>query len=224
MNTKSARPSDHEGDTMERLTPIGTAATALFRSVTGPMKHLATVALILSLGVAAAYAQDESVKMTFSGTSSLSGASFQQPNASIDGDNFAGKGTLGSFTVANVRAISNVPGTSSTCSGSTQLFLPELAGAGVFRFRDGSLLEVNLTQGGDCIDLITGVAHCVLTFQITGGTGRLNNASGVLTMTETVNPAAADALGNLFGAAIGEYTGTISGVATDDDRQDREEQ
>jgi hypothetical protein len=196
----------------------------MFRSVRGPMKCLATVALILNLGVVAVCAQDVSVKMSFSGTSALSGISFQQPNASIDGDNFAGKGTLGSFTIANVRAIANSPGTSSTCSGSNQLFLPELGGAGVFRFRDGSLLEVNLTQGGDCIDLITGVAHCVLAFQITGGTGRFQNASGVLTMTETVDPAAADTLGNMSFAATGEYTGTISGAASDDDPEDREEQ
>jgi hypothetical protein len=196
----------------------------MFRSVRGPMKHLATVALILNLGVVAAYAQDESVKMTFSGSSALSGVSLQQPNASIEGDGFAGKGTFGSFTVANVRAISNSPGTSSTCSGSNQLFLPELGGTGVFHFRDGSLLEVNLTQGGDCIDVITGVAHCVLAFQITGGTGRFKNASGVLTMTETVAPAAADTLGNLFFAATGEYMGTISGAASDDDPGDREEE
>ena len=196
----------------------------MFRSVRGPMKYLATVALILNLGVVAACAQDVSVKMSFSGSSALSGISFQQPNASIDGDNFAGKGTLGSFTVANVRAISNSSGTSSTCSGSNQLFLPELAGAGVLHFRDGSLLEVSLTQGGDCIDVITGVAHCVLAFQITGGTGRFKNASGVLTMTETVDPVAADTLGNLFFATTGEYTGTISGAASDDDPEDREEQ
>ena len=195
----------------------------MFRFVR-PMKHVATVALILNVGVVAACAQDVSVKMSFSGTSALSGVSFQQPNASIDGDNFAGKGTLGSFTVANVRTIANSPGTSSTCSGSTQLFLPELAGAGVLRFRDGSLLEVNLTQGGDCIDLSTGVAHCVLAFQITGGTGRFQNASGVLTMTETVDPVAVDTVDNLFFATKGEFTGTISGVATDDDAQDREQE
>lgn len=197
----------------------------MFCFVRGPMKHFATVALILNVGVVAARAQDVSVKMSFSGTSALSGISFQQPNASIDGDNFSGKGMLGAFTVTNVRAISNSPGTSSTCSGSNQLFLPELAGTGVLRFRDGSLLEVNLTQGGDCIDLSTNVAHCTLTFQITGGTGRFNNAFGVLTMTETVNPAAADTLGNLFFATTGKYTGTISGAAaSDDDSEDREEQ
>jgi hypothetical protein len=196
--------------------PIGTAATALFRSVREPMKYLATVALILNLGVAPAYAQDGPVKMKFSGTSAPSTVNLQQPNTSNDGDTFAGEGTLGSFTLTNVRAISNSPGTSSTCSGSNLLFLPELAGAGVFRFEDGSLLEANLTQGGDCIDLTTNVAHCTLTFQITGGTGRFKHASGVLTMTETVETVASDALGNpVFFAATGEFTGTISRVATD---------
>src|SRR5262249_26385867 len=107
---------------------------------------------------------------------------------------------------------------------SNQLFLPELAGAGVFRFQDGSLLDVNLTQGGDCIDLTTGEAHCVLTFQITNGTGRFQHASGVLTMTETVETVATDALGNpVFFAATGQFTGTISGVAREDS-PDREKE
>ena len=206
---------------MKRLTPIGTAAMTLFPSGRGPMKHLATVALMLVLSAAAAYAHDESVKMTFSGTSDTSATNLQQPDTSNDGDNFAGEGTLGSFTVRNVRAIANSPTASSSCSGANQLYLLELAGAGVFRFQDGSLLEVNLTQGSDCIDLVTGLAHCTLTFQITGGTGRFKHASGVLTMTETVSAVLADALGNpVFFAATGEFTGRVSGVATEEDRQE----
>lgn len=201
---------------MERLTLIGTAATALFGSARGLTKQLAIVALILNLGVAAARADDQSVKMKFSGTSAPSTINLQQPNTSNDGDNFAGQGPLGAFTLTNVRAISNSPGTSNTCSGPNLLFLPELAGAGVFRFADGSLLEINLTQGGDCINLTTGVAHCSLVFQITGGTGRFQHASGVLTMTETVTTVTADALGNpVFFAATGEFAGTISGVASE---------
>src|SRR5215831_13523630 len=152
MNTKPTRPSGHEADTMERFSTIGTAATVPFRSLRGLTKHLAIMALILNLGAVAAHADDQSVKMTFSGTSDTSATNLQQPNTSNDSDNFAGKGTLGPFTVTNVRAISNNPSSSRTCSG---LFLAELAGAGVFRFQDGSLLDVNLTQGGDCIDLTT---------------------------------------------------------------------
>ena len=202
---------------MERSTTIATAATALFRSVRGLTKQFAIGALIFNLGVVAANADDKSVKMTFSGTSETSPTNLQQPDTSNDGDNFAGEGTLGSFSVRILRAISNSPGTSSACSDSNQLFLPELAGAGVFRFQDGSLLEVKLMQGGDCIDFTTGLAHCTLTFQVSGGTGRFQHASGGLTMTETVATVATDALGNpVFFAATGEFTGTISGVAKQD--------
>ena len=126
---------------MKRLTPIGTAAMTLFPSGRGPMKHLATVALMLVLSVAAAYAHDESVKMTFSGTSDTSATNLQQPDTSNDGDNFAGEGTLGSFTVRNVRAIANSPTASSSCSGANQLYLLELAGAAVFLC--GAVLSVH---------------------------------------------------------------------------------
>jgi hypothetical protein len=178
------------------------------------MKHLATMALILNLGVTSAYANQNSVKMTFSGTSAASTVNLQQPDASNDEDNFAGSGTLGSFTFRNVRAIANTPSASSTCSGPNQLHFADPAGAGVFRFHDGSLLKVNLTQGGDCIDLAAQEGHCTLTLQIIGGTGRFKNASGTLTFTETSVPVLADALHNpVFFAATGEFTGTVSGVS-----------
>jgi hypothetical protein len=60
-----------------------------------------------------------------------------------------------------------------------------------------------------------------LTFQITGGTGRFKDASGDLTLTETVVPVLADALGKpVFFAATGEFRGTVSGVAKEADRQE----
>lgn len=172
-----------------------------------------TIAAVLTLGVAAVYAQ-ESAKMTFSGTSENSANNLQEPNTSMDEDNFAGTGALGSFTLRLVRAISNNPSTPpSTCMGANEMYFPELAGGGVFRFQDGSLLYVQLTQGGDCIDFAANDAHCTLTFQITGGTGRFTNASGPLTLTETVVPVLADALSNpVYFAATGGLTGTISGV------------
>jgi hypothetical protein len=91
----------------------------------------------------------------------------------------------------------------------------------VFRFQDGSLLNVKLTEAGDCIDLAALQAQCTMTFQITGGTGRFKDASGVLTLTEAVLPVLADASSNpvLF-AATGEFTGTIAGPAIGEDRQD----
>ncbi|HXO36178.1 MAG TPA: hypothetical protein VN901_27875 [Candidatus Acidoferrales bacterium] len=209
---------------MKRFTVIDTAATALLGSAMGPMKRLATAALTLVLAVATAYAHDEPVKLKFSGVSDTSPNNLQQPDTSNDGDNFAGGGTLGAFNVRLVRAISNTAGSSSTCARADDLFLTELAGGGVFRFHDGSLLNVNLTQGGDCINLTTGLAHCTLIFQVTGGTGRFKHASGELTMRETVSAVLFDALGNpLIFDATGDFTGKVSGVAEDEDRPEEEQ-
>jgi hypothetical protein len=188
------------------------------------MKYIAAIALMLNLGVASLYAQRYPAKMVFSGTVAPSTVNLQQPGTTNDEENYAGNGSLGSFTFRNVRAITALPQSSSTCSGPNKIALSSKAGAGVFRFQDGSLLKVNLTQGEDCIDLAAGEAHCTLTFQITGGTGRFKDASGALTLTETVVPVLADALNNpVFFAATGEFTGTVSGVSKEADRQEEQQ-
>ena len=182
------------------------------------MKYIAAIALMLNLGVASVYAQHQVVKMAVSGTAASSAINLQQPNTSSSEDNYTGDGTLGSFTYRDVRALTNNPQPSSTCSGPNKIFFTASVGAAIFRFQDGSLLNVNLTGETDCIDLSVGNAHCVLNFQITGGTGRFKNASGLLTLTETVVPVLADAFGNpVFFATTGEITGTVSGVAKDGD-------
>ena len=183
------------------------------------MKHIAIVALMLNLGVAGIYAQQKPVKMTFSGTLVHSLINLQ-PDTVTDEENSAGNGTLGPFTYRELHADLASPQPSSTCSGPTHLNIATVAGAGVFRFQDGSLLRVNLTQGSDCIDLAVGQAHCTMTFQITGGTGRFKNASGSVTLTETLVPVMADASNNpVFFAVTGELTGTVSGVAMEDGAQ-----
>jgi hypothetical protein len=185
------------------------------------MKHITTMALMLQLGVTGIYAHEKPVRMTFSGTSATSATNLQQPGTSNDEDTFAGDGTLGQFTLHMVRAVATSPQPSGTCPSPTQLYFTEPAGAGVFRFQDGSLLKVNLTQGFDCIDFAALEAHCTITFQITGGTGRFKDASGILTFTETVKPVLADALNNpVFFAATGEFTGTVTAVHTEEERQD----
>jgi hypothetical protein len=181
---------------------------------------LLPIVAVLTLGVAAVSAQ-QPVKMMFSGTAANSIINLQQPNTNNDEDNFAGTGTLGSFTLRNVRAISNSPTSSSTCSGPNDLYFLESAGAGVFRFQDGSLLYVQLTQGSDCIDVVTDEAHCTLSFEITGGTDRFKNASGTLLFTETVVTVISDALNNpVYFAATGEFTGAVSGVRHEKDHDE----
>ncbi|MBV8834837.1 MAG: hypothetical protein JO108_37055 [Acidobacteriaceae bacterium] len=206
--------------------------------LTTPTRIIATTLFIASAMPVGILAQEEPaqdsnsehthhVKMAFSGTSENSANNLQYTNTSNDEDNFAGNGPLGSFTVRLLRAIDNSPSSSPTCSGSNYLYLVEPGGGGVFRFHDGSLLYVNLTKGSDCINLEANDAHCTLIFQVTGGTGRFKHASGVLTMTELVLPVVngpADNPNNpvLF-AATGEFTGTVSGVAAEEEAHDEQQ-
>jgi len=63
------------------------------------------------------------------------------------------------------------------------------------------------------------MAHCTLTFEIIGGTGRFQDASGVLTYAETATPVLFDLLKNVvLGTETGEITitGTVSGVPIGD--------
>jgi hypothetical protein len=185
------------------------------------MKYIAAIALMLNLGVASVYAQHQVVKMSVSGTSASSTVNLQQPNTANSEDNYAGNGTLGRFTYRDVRAITTTPQPSTTCTGPNKIAGSAHVGAAVFRFQDGSLLMVSLTQETDCIDLAVFQSHCVLYYQITGGTGRFKNATGLLTLDETVVPVLVDAFGKpVFFAATGEITGTISGVASEEDHHE----
>jgi hypothetical protein len=192
------------------------------RKQTAEMKYIVAMALMLTLGVASVYAQRYPVKMIFSGTTGPSVVDLKQPGTTNSDLDVAGNGLLGSFTFHGVRAITPFsPSSSSTCSGPNKLVASSKAGAGVLRFQDGALLKVTLTEGEDCLDLAALQAHCVLTFQITGGTGRFQDASGTLTLTETVVPLVADATGNpVFFTTTGEFTGTVSGASREADRQE----
>ena len=162
------------------------------RTQKAQMKYIAAMALMLNLGVATLYAQRYPVKMTYSGTSGASAINLQQPGTQTGEENFAGNGALGSFTFLHKRQTTSPQPPPSTCSGPANIYFIRMGGAGVFRFQDGSLLKVNLTQGADCVDLAAQQSHCTLTLQITGGTGRFKDASGTLTLSETNVPVLAD--------------------------------
>ena len=177
------------------------------------MKHIATVALTLNLGALSLYAQQEPVKMTFSGTVVPSAINLK-PNTNTDQVNLAGSGAGGQFTYLELHADTAAPQTSSTCSGPTHLFFQTVAGGGVFRFQDGSLLTVSITGGTLCIDFTAGSAHLTETYQITGGTGRFKGASGTLTSTSTWTPVVFDASGSpQILTSTGEFHGTVFGDA-----------
>jgi hypothetical protein len=163
--------------------------------------------------------------MTFSGT--VGGSTAQlAPDTSKDEQNVAGNGTLGRFTFLELHADTASPQPSSTClpgNAPPRVYFPTVAGGGVFRFQDGSLLTVKLTEGSYCINLSPPpvLGHYIATYQITGGTGRFDAASGVLTLTAIFIPALFDASNKVvLLTSTGEFEGTVSGVAIGEDGQD----
>ena len=177
--------------------------------------YLPMAALILTAALAIPAAAQKPVKMRFSGTVEGQPTIKLQPDTNTDEENVAGNGTLGPFTFRELHADTASPQPSSTCSGPTKVFFPTVAGAGVFRFRDGSLLTVNLTEGSSlCIDFAALLGHLTVTYQITGGTGRFNAASGALTLTATWSPVLFDANNTaVLLTSTGELEGTVSGVS-----------
>ncbi|HKI13342.1 MAG TPA: hypothetical protein VKA02_14590 [Candidatus Acidoferrum sp.] len=186
------------------------------------IKHFATAAVMLSFGVAAVYAQPGQVNITLSGTAAASTISLR-PNAPTAEYLLAGNGALGQFDLRAVSVSIPAPQPPSTCSGPNKVYGSAVAGGGVFRFADGSLLNVYLTGGGDCVDFSAGQALCTRILQITGGTGRFRNASGgTVTLTMTVVPVLGDASNNpVFFAVTGTVTGTVPGGARDEGNQDK---
>jgi hypothetical protein len=172
------------------------------------MKYIATLALMFTLGAAGVNAQERPVKMTFSGTNVATTINLQ-PNTVTDEQHSAGDGTFGSFTFRELHADGAAPQPPSGCSGPN---FAVVAGAGVFRFQDGSLLIVTVKDGSGCINPAAGNAALIINYQITDGTGRFEGASGALTLTATLkvvlfNASNAPTLLTL----TGEIEGTVSG-------------
>src|SRR5262245_8913612 len=173
------------------------------------MKRLVTAALMLNLGVVSVvYAQERPVKMTFSGTNVATTINLL-PNTVTDEQHSAGHGTFGTFTFRELHADGPAAQPPSGCASPR--YFAVAAGTGVFQFQDGSLLIVSITEGAGCINLAAGNTAMTVKYQIRGGTGRFEGASGALTYTATMaavlrNASNAPALLTL----TGEIEGTIS--------------
>ena len=172
------------------------------------MKHIAMVALMLNLGVAGVYAQQRPVRMMLSGTNVATTINLQ-PGTVTDEQHSAGYGSLGPFTFRELHAdLSPSPQPPPGCSGPNFAIV---AGAGVFRFQDGSLLIVTVKDGSGCVNPAAGNAALSVNYQITGGTGRFEDASGALTYTYTHKPVLRNASNApALLALTGEIEGTVS--------------
>ena len=174
------------------------------------MKHVVTTALIVILGAAGVSAEERPVKMKFSG-SFVPTSIVMQPDTITDEELLAGNGALGSFTFRKLRTDALAPQPSAACSGPSQENIPVVAGGGVFRFEDGSLLTVVISEEGAlCIDFDARVAHLSEKYQITGGTGRFKSASGTLELRATVSAALFTSSGQaVLLTSTGELEGTV---------------
>src|SRR5262249_5552974 len=144
----------------------------------------------------------------FSGTNVATTINLQ-PNTVTDEQHSAGNGTFGAFTFRELHADGPVLPAASGCSGPNWAVV---AGAGVFRFEDGSLLIVAIKDGSGCVNPAAGNSAMSVNYQITRGTGRFEGASGALTYTATMtavfrNASNAPALLTL----TGEIEGSVSG-------------
>ena len=172
--------------------------------------HIAIVAMILSFGVGYAYGQEQHVSMNFSG-SIMASTNNVAPATSPTDAAFAGNGSLGPFTYRELAAGSSTPTPSSTCTGPNHLSFPFVSGGGVFRFQDGSLLTIKISRGATCVDLSVPEGIATITYQITGGTGRFQGASGTLQVTTTAKPILFNTSGEpVIFSATGEFTGTAT--------------
>jgi len=185
-----------------------------------PTRTLVLAALMLNLGVAGAYAQ-QNVKMTFSGTNVALPINLLA-NTVTDETHLAGVGSLGPFTFRELHADGAAAAPPSGCLGP---YFGVLKGAGVFQFPDESLLIVTVVDGSGCINPAAGKATLIVNYRVGGGTGRFTGATGNLTMTATImpvlfngaNPAAPALLTN-----TGKFEGTVLRSAGRDDDEDEQ--
>jgi len=162
------------------------------------MKRFA-ITLMLTVGAAGLYA--ENVNMSLSGTAAPStinlGVGLGTSEYTLDGNG------------VSLRLISaSGPAAQPPAGCTTPVFGAVLAGQGVFRFADGSLLKANVTGGSDCVNPAAGEALCIRNLQITGGTGRFKNASGNVTVTMNLS-VVVNGNFNMF-TDTAEVTGTIN--------------
>ena len=118
---------------------------------------IATVALMLNLGVAGIYAQQKPVKMTFSGTNVASTINLQ-PGTNTDEDNFAGDGTLGPFTFRELHADTLTPAVFQHLLGPNPALFSNCGRRGRISLRRRKSIERSAHGGSHCIDLAAGVA------------------------------------------------------------------
>ena len=108
--------------------------------------------------------QAQQVKMAFSG-SMVPTSIDVQPDTITDEELLAGNGTLGPFTFRKLRTDETSPQFFGSCGSGFGPSIRVTGGGGVFRFEDGSLLTVTVTEGVLCVDVDHLVGHLTETYR-----------------------------------------------------------
>ncbi|MDQ2776747.1 MAG: hypothetical protein M3Y57_17780 [Acidobacteriota bacterium] len=183
--------------------------------------YLPMTAMILTAALALPAAAQKQVplEMTFSG-SKVATTIDLGPNTRTDEVHLAGNSTLGPFTFRSLRADETIPQSFGRCGDGSGPNLRVVAGGGVFRFQDGSLLTATITGGALCLDLDHMVGHLNETYQITGGTRRFEGAKGSLALTATLRAVLYDASNQpVLLTMTGELDGTLCAAAIREEGQ-----
>ena len=200
------------------------------------MRRVTTLALMLTLSVASMYAEQPAeehssarrVRMRFSG-STMSTPLAIAPNTVNHESQVTGNSSLGPFTYRGLWADDPASQAPGSCGSGFGRIFRVVAGGGVFRFEDGSLLTVRLTEGTLCVDIsdpLHPVGRQFETYQITGGTGRFRQVAAscgvtaeecTLQLTATRGLVLSDSAGapKLF-AFTGEFQGSLPRVSNGD--------
>jgi hypothetical protein len=137
-----------------------------------------TLLTIILAGGCSLFGEQRPLKLTYSGTMVATTIDIA-PGTVTDEEQLAGTGTLGKFTFRKLRVDALVP-TFGGCGKGVGPIFAVTGGAGVFRFEDGSLLNVTVTQGVLCVDVSNPqnlVGYLNETYPVVSGTGRFQNVA-----------------------------------------------
>ncbi len=143
------------------------------------IKHLKTVigAIILSVIFLApvSYAEWQPIYISYSGTIlELSTDAFPDGMKA----NVVQAPSKGSFGASMVTIATEFYPDEGTCLSTDDLFMSVLYSSGIASFSNGDQLDVSITGGWMCIDMVTGEFEGFAEGAFLGGTGRFANATG----------------------------------------------
>lgn len=176
---------------------------------------LATV-LLLVVTIGNAYAGETTVTSTgtFSGSfvSTVSDTNYDGVKASLFTG--AGEDSVGGRFTTQSTTEHYVTGEKICANGNPGIELSLVPGTGAFvnRHEEGELLYGEYISSTQCFDLATGTIFYNYTVRFTGGTGRLDGATGTSEGQGEGGSAVLlrDQAGNFFGATSARYTTTLT--------------